>query len=208
MANINDLYAPACEAACSDNTLLSVSDVCFSNAVIEESEIIGIYLSEPAALNPLEPKNKITGWVATGLPANPAVNKTAITTWIGTVNNSSAGGLRFLEGIGDKPEPTTTEVTGARGITARIGKKHVLNFDSLTIDNLNYEFFRKLDKCGGRVFLWYATKNYLYGGINGIEAVVTKAPHILARGTGSIAVNTLEFVWKADTDIVRDENPL
>lgn len=206
MSNVNDLYAPACQAACADITLLNVSGACFSPSTLEESEIIGVYMSEPATASPKTPKNPITNWTNTGLAADADTNKTAVLAWIATVNNTSAGGLRYIEGIGDKPEPSTSEVTGPSGQIARISKTHILNFDILTVDNLNYEFLRKLDGCGGRVFIWYVTKQYIYGGMNGIEVNVTKAPHLLSRGAGSVGLNTIEFSWTATTDPARDFN--
>ncbi len=205
--DLNDLYAPACEANCEETELLAVSEVCFDANSIEESEIIGLYFSEPDPANPGEPINPITGWTNTGLAADATLNETAILAWIAGVDNTTASGLRFMKGIGDKPAPTSTDVTGPEGEIAKIAKKHTINFDNLNIDNLNYAFFQKLDACGGKVHVWFKTKQYLYGGLNGIKMRITGAPHVLARGVGSIAINTVTAEWFAKTDPPRDANP-
>jgi hypothetical protein len=207
MANLNDLYAPAIDENCEETVLLSVSEVCFDAGVIEESEIIGVYLSEPDPDNPGEPKNPITGWVNTGLAANAEVNEAAILTWIGTVANTTAESLRFIKCIGDKPAPAGTDVTGPEGVVVVVNKKHSANIDVMTIDNLNYAFLQKMDANNVTVHLWYVTKSYIYGGINGVKAKVKSAPHVLARGQGSIAVTPMVIEWFAKTDPPRDANP-
>jgi len=205
--NLNDLYAPACDTDCNETTLLAVSEVCFDANTIEESEIIGLYMSEPDPANPGEPINPITSWTNTGLAADATLNETAILAWIASVDNTTAAGLRFMKGIGDKPAPSTTDVTGPEGKIVKINKKHVINFDNLNIDNLNYAFFQKLDACGGEVHIWYITKQYIYGGLNGIKVNVIGAPHVLARGVGSIAVRPVTAEWYAKTEAPRDANP-
>lgn len=207
MNNLNDLYAPACDTDCEETTLLAVSTVCFDANSIEESEIIGLYMSEPDPANPGEPLNPITGWTDSGLAADATINEAAILSWIATMDNAATGGLRFMKGIGDKPAPTTTDVTGPEGKIVKIGKKHTLNFDNLNIDNLNYAFFQKVDACGGNVHIWYITKQYIYGGLNGVKMNITGAPHVLARGAGSIAINPVTAEWYAKTDPPRDANP-
>jgi len=207
MANLNDLYTPTCETDCDDNTFLSVSEVCFGPATIEVSEIIAIWFSEADTANPGEPLNPITGWTNVGLAADPTLNDAAIIAWKATKDNTSANGLRYMKVIGDKPAPTSTSIVGPEGETAQINKKHTATFDIMTIDNLNYAFCQKIDGCGGKGHIWYETKDYLYGGINGVKMTLLGAPHILARGVGSIAINPLTTEWYAMTDPPRDANP-
>ena len=68
-------------------------------------------------------------------------------------------------------------------------------------------FFQKVDACGGNVHIWYITKQYIYGGLNGVKMNITGAPHVLARGAGSIAINPVTAEWYAKTDPPRDANP-
>ena len=207
MANLNDLYAPVIDENCEETTLLSISSVCFNANVVEESEIIGVYISEPDPANPGEPKNPITGWVNTGLAADATVNETAILTWIGSVANTTAEGLRFIKCIGDKPAPAGTDVTGPEGVVVPINKKHSVNIDLMTIDNLNYAFCQKVDANNATLHLWYITKQFIYGGLNGVKGQVKSAPHVLGRGQGSVAINPMIVEWFAKTDPPRDANP-
>ena len=122
-------------------------------------------------------------------------------------DQDGTGTLKSIKVIGDKPAPTTTDALGPEGETARIGKTHQILADVLTVDNVNYAALQALDACGGKVHIWYRTKSYLYGGLNGIKAQVLGAPHILDRGVGSIGRNELTVQWKAETDPPRDAYP-
>ena len=208
MNNLNDLFAPAIDENCEETELLAVSEVCFDANSIEESEIIGVYISEPDPANAGEPKNPITDWVNTGLAEDATLNETALLTWIGTLDNATAAGLRYIKCIGDKPAPAGTDVTGPEGVVVPINKKHTVNIDVMTIDNLNYAFLQKLDANNGTIHIWYVTKQFIYGGLNGVKGVVKSAPHVLGRGQGSIAVTPMVFEWFAKTDPPRDANPV
>jgi hypothetical protein len=205
MSQLNNEFCPSCPTDCGEFTLPSFSDACFSQASIEESEIVEIFLSEPSNTLGI-PKNPITGHTVTGLPADATINEAAILSWIDTKNNSTAGALRSIKGIGDKPAATGTDVTGPEGVIIQIDKTHPINFDILTMDNLNYEAVRWL-QCNPTLHLWFRTKKYLYGGENGMIATVRNADHILARGQGSIGVSTLVFEFKSTCAPIRDAFP-
>lgn len=207
MANLNNEFLPECPTDCSTATLPSFSDACFSEATIEESEIQEIFFSEPHATSFGEPKNPITGWTITGLAADATTNEAAVLSWVAGKDNDGSGTLRSVKGIGNKPAPTTTDVTGPEGAIIRVGKKHPLAFDVLTLDNENYAALQSLDACGGEVHVWYRTNKYLYGGLNGVKARILGAPHILDRGVGSIARNELAIEFVAKTDPPRDNWP-
>lgn len=203
MADLNNEFLPECPD-CGDATLPIFSDNCFSESTIEESEIQEIFFSEPHATNFGEPKNPITGHTTTGLAANAAVNEAAILAWIAGKDNDGSGTLRSIKGIGDKPATTSTEALGPEGKSVKTAKTHPLNFDVVTLDNLNYAALQKIDACGGEVHLWYRTNKYLYGGLNGVKVNVKGADLVLARGIGSIAAGLIQVDWKAKTGPTRD----
>ena len=204
MAINNNEFGPSCAAECADNTLETFAFICASPGNIELSEIQEIYIDELDSNG--DAKNPISGWTNTGLAANAAINEAVILAWLSAAD--PATGVRIIEVIGDKPETTSQEVTLPKGKILEIDNRHSVNFDVLVMNNQLYYALRKLQGCKGNYAFWYRTSRYLYGGGNGIGAVIRAANFILDRGPGAVSRFQFTIEWPADAEPPRDLYPL
>ena len=119
------------------------------------------------------------------------------TEWAARLSNTltTAGKIRRLTVIADKPAPTaaTRDISGGRTITSN--KTHVVNFTIDETNSINHDWLRQLE-CGGQFKIWYETiGGLLFGGNSGIIATVT-ADMVVARGTEEILVYNGTATWK------------
>ena len=197
----NDLYAPSCGTTCAATLLAAVGNTdCASESTVELAEINELYLDEPSGTTANVPKNPITGWTL----ADAEKNATELTTWKGTHHLSTASKVRPFYGIGEKPEPTETEVPLHKGKKVSIGTRHSLNFTINVIDDTTYLALRTLQGCKGTYHAWFATDIYLYGGLNGIVCDIEKVVFVKSGGRADIAKAVITLGWNALTDPVRD----
>lgn len=195
----NDQYTPSCATNCSDNLLAAVGNTdCANEFNIEIAEINELYLDEKSTTFGV-PKNPITGWV------QDTDNATVLTTWRAAVSNTVASKVRFLFGIGSKPEPAETQITLHKGKLVSLGTKNSLLYTINIIDDATYNFLRKLQACKGTYHGWYATDTYFYGGLNGIILDVEKVVFVKDGGRGSNSTCVITFGWSAKADPVRDK---
>lgn len=200
----NGYYVPTCEADCDNIVLPDFSNPCASEDTIELGELEDLFLSEKSTTAGV-PKNPITGWVSAGLAADPTINEAAINTWYGTVDNGAVDSLRHLEGIGEKPEPTSVTVDLAKGKKIDVSTTQTTTFVFNVMDNARYEAFRKIQKCKGEYHAWYTTNSALYGGINGIIINIEKAYFTYSGKTPKTF--TIVFTWVDASDPPRDAKP-
>jgi len=197
---LNDLYVPSCGATCAATLLASVGDTdCANENNLEIAEISELYIDEPSATAGV-PKNPITGWTL----GDVDLNSSEITTWKGLHSQSTASKVRTYYGLGDKPEPTETEIPLHKGKTVSVGTRHILNFTVNLIDSTTYLALRTLQACKGTYHIWYATDNFLYGGLNGIIADVQKVVFVSSGGRGDNFKAVITLGWLAKSDPVRD----
>lgn len=199
MAVGNDLYTPSCAASCSSQTLDAVGDTdCANEENVELSEVNEIFLDEKST-TAFEPKNPVGTYTA------GADNSASLTTWVGAVDNSTSAKVRRIYGVGEKPEPASTQLTFHRGKLYNIGTRHQLVFTVNIIDQDTYDFGRKLQACGGQYHLWYSTDSYFYGGDNGIIADIEKVVFPKTGGRGENAKLIITLGWNAKADPIRDK---
>jgi hypothetical protein len=197
----NDEYSPTCADSCSAQVLAALGDTnCANSTNIELSEINELYLDEKSATfgTPTNP-------VATYTPGSD--NATGLNTWYAAKSNTTASKVRFLYGIGEKPEPNETTITLHKGKTQSIGTRHTLVFTINVIDDATYDFLRKLQACKGNYHLWFATDTYFYGGDNGIMVDIEKVTLPKTGGRGENAKGIITVSWNAVADPIRDLKP-
>lgn len=194
-------FKPSCAADCTTDTLPVFGDVCAGAATVEMGEITDIILDDIDSGS--TPANPITGWVSTGLAANDAVNSSAITSWFASIDNTTAGGLKWFEGTGDKSEPAGTTIDLPKNKTIEINPKQVIKFATPVMNNQRYEAFRKL-QCKGEKILWFATDSHLYGGINGMKINILKA-YFTFPGKNTAKQFNIEFEFVDAIDPPRDK---
>lgn len=183
---------PTCPENCASTDLPAVAfNDCVDSMVIEESEIEEIYCTVPEDGAPLA---KPTDW-------------TTKAAWDAVVADTGTGKIRRLTVIADKPESESTVRVVSKGRKQQGPRTHTINFDIDDATQANYEFIRRL-QCGSSLVIWYATKDFLYGGPDGFEVNVTKAGQILARGADSIALLAGQLQWTRKWDPPRIPNPM
>lgn len=197
-------YKPTCAADCSTNTLPVFGSVCIGEAAVEMGEIQDLFLDDESATAGI-PKNPITGWVSTNLATDDTDNETVILTWKAAVSNTTSAKVRHLEGTGDKPEPTGTDIELPKNKIITINKKQVINISTNVMNAARYEAFRAL-QCGGEKYIWYATDKGFYGGLNGIKANIDKAYFVLG-GKGQPKTFNMVLSWTESIDPPRDAKP-
>ncbi len=94
---------------------------------------------------------------------------------------TTAGKIRRLSVIGDKPAPNTVKKTVSKQRELVTKRTHTINFDVDETNDDNYDAMRQV-QCGGLYLIWYKTRGgYLYGGDSGI-LMSLDAFDLLARG--------------------------
>lgn len=76
-----------------------------------------------------------------------------------------ASKMVLLHGRGDLPAGAGEPNRFSSKYTITAQKDRTLNFTIVDNTEANYEFVRRVDKCGGRFLIWYITADgYMYGG--------------------------------------------
>jgi hypothetical protein len=191
-------YIPTCATNCGDEVLKAVGATdCANLANVEVAEISELYLSNTSATVG-EAVNRLATYTAFG------DNAAALTTWKAAQNNATAGALRYVEGIGEKPEPEETTITLAKGKQINIGTKHRMTYRIDVVDKTTHEFLLHLQGCKGTYHAWFATDTYIYGGQDGMLINIEKVTSNYSGGRGSNAFWTITFSWSNPVDPLRD----
>lgn len=196
-------YIPSCATDCGDETLNAVGDTgCPNLSNVELAEINELYLSQKS--NTL------------GVPENPyggtytefGDNEAAILAWkAGEVNNTTAGKVRYLEGVGTIAEPTETAVTLGKGKIVNIGTKWMLEYTVSVINAATEQFFRKLMTCKGEYHFWFATDTRIYGGQNPPIGNIEKVSMDMSAGRGGPKTWKLTIGVNSPVTPVSDPKP-
>jgi hypothetical protein len=191
-------YIPTCATNCGSETLQAVGSTdCANLQNVEVAEINELYLSNTSATFG-QAQNRIATYT------NFADNAAAITTWRTAQNNTTAGTLRYIEGIGEKPEPEETTINLAKGKQLNIGTKHRMTYRIDIIDSTTRQFLLHLQGCKGTYHAWFATDTFLYGGQDGVLINIEKVAFNYSGGRGSNAYCMITFSWSAPVDPLRD----
>jgi len=130
------------------------------------------------------------------------------TEWLIRIDNaaSTADVIRALTVIGTKPQPeyTDLEISDDRRV---IGEKtHKIDFKIDEVTDENYDFLRAME-CGVQVKAWYATKDFLYGGNDGINCSI-KLDEVIPEGSKELTILQGTITWTSKHSPPRTPNPL
>jgi len=186
MAGQLGLYT--CETCPTDCSVQQAPDFSINNCVdaieLFLSEISSIYFTGVDEEDCTEPIAKPTDW-------------TSASDWTDVLDNEADDKIRFINVIGDMPEPEQQE-TILSGGRKKIGNKtYTINGDLDEFNATNYTAMRKL-QCGFTGFFWFQTRGgKLFGGPKGFKAIVTKAfsPH--ERGENVYQKISIQIQWES-----------
>lgn len=120
---------------------------------------------------------------------------------------TTAGAIRELIVIGDKPAAAgvSKDISGNRKFI--IGKDHSVNFSVDDVSDENYEFMRSTE-CGGIYKMWYETKGgFMFGGNEGIRVSISM-DSVLNRGADEIEMLTGVATWRSKFSPERVVSPI
>jgi len=114
--------------------------------------------------------------------------------------------IRTLIVSGDQPaaESTEHEISNCRIYYGE--KKFIINFDIDETNITNHDFMRQIE-CGGLFTIWYATKNFMYGGTDGVEVSIS-LNQVIPRGCRELNLLTGSVSWNAKHHPEKIVNPL
>lgn len=186
MEDLTSTYeCPACPDECGDFVMPAiVSEDCPDSIESELSEIKQLFI---ASVDPADKTKALGG----------PTDWTSKTAWETAIDNTLAGKVRSIYGIGDVGEPEKTTRTFHDNKTKVTGRKYTLTFDILDMKQVNYDAMRKL-QCGGSLRIWFMTRgNGMYGGQNGIPVNINDADSTFDRGADAYKKIVLSLQWNA-----------
>lgn len=164
---------------------------CAEEVVQNKSEIAGVLISMPSSADPT-------------VPDYVPVDVSDLAAWEAAI---TAGTVSHEYVIGNKDAPETNPRDISRGRQKRGNKLHAVVLDVDENTDENYEAMRSREDAP-IVFFWYYTLgNKIYGGTTGIQAKITEANQILARGTDSYENIQYTLSWEAKTHPPRNDSP-
>lgn len=197
MAGQLGLYTcETCPADCSvqQAPVFSINN-CVDSIALYESEISVIYFVGVDDDDCTEPAAKPADWESAS-------------NWASVLSNTDNDKIRFLNVIGDMPEPEQ-QITTMSGGREKVGAKTFLvNYDIDEFNDDNYTAHRQLE-CGFTGFFWYGTKGgLLFGGPKGVKATVVKSfsPH--ERGENIYQKIVGQIKWKSNCSPAMIVNPI
>lgn len=134
---------------------------------------------------------------------------TQASEWTSKISSTSttAGSLRAMTVIGDKPAASsvTKDISGGRKLT--IGKDFTVNLTIDDVSEANYNFWRQME-CGNKLLFWYETSGgKMFGDNEGIEVNVD-SNSVLNRGREEIETIELVVSWRAKFSPARIDSPI
>lgn len=133
---------------------------------------------------------------------------TSDTEWLTrlSLDAVTADKIRPLTVIGTKPVPEATELDISDERKAIAEKTHKVDFKIDEVTDENYEFLRAME-CGVQMKAWYATKDYLYGGNDGI-VVSIKIDEVIPENNKELSYFQGTITWISKFHPERCSNPL
>lgn len=112
-----------------------------------------------------------------GNQGNPFTDWTQLAEWTTRIDNDDAAtvtAIKELHVIGDKPATEKNKVDFSQNRSVYTSPKHTLNIRIDETGDENYALLQWLETNAGQtVSLWYQAGKYLYGGNDGIPAILT-----------------------------------
>jgi len=105
------------------------------------------------------------------------------------------GAIRQLNVVADLPAATADELIISLGRKIYSPATHVINVDIDDLSDDNYEFARTTS-CNLQFRVWFMTPSYMYGGNDGILAMVNLRP-VIERGVKSLNKLSGTVTWEA-----------
>lgn len=180
------LQFPACVAGCNAQALPAVL---FSDCPeINASEIEDIFYAQPGS----------APFTDVSLPGEWATRLSQ--------SGSTAGAIRRLSVIGDKPAASEVRKTISKQRDVFTDATHTLNAEIDETNDTNYEAMR-LMQCQQRWLIWYKTRGgKLYGGNEGIPVNIS-IRDVLGRGDEHEKF-VLTATWRSKFDPARVVSPI
>ena len=149
---------PDCPTGCNSILPQASSDLC--NPTIVFGEIEKIYIAA-GDVDPFTDWTDVTEWEAR----------------LSDIDVVDQNKIRTLVVIGDHAAAQSDEITISLGRKVHTPATYTINFDIDDISDLNYEFSRTTS-CNTQYRIWFANKQRMFGGNDGILASVSIRPVI------------------------------
>lgn len=181
-----NLPCPTCADNCEDNIAIPPvqSNRCIQAWDIRKSEGRTIYIAPIPADGKTEAP--LTHAEMQTMADNPDV-------LLGKIDNEGEGGLRCLCGVWDlgEPEEETFEFKGQTIVTDRTW---TLNFDTIDVNDTNYDFARQISSCPITACIAFDNDG---GSFFGWAVATISATYDMQRGSESLETIKLKATWKA-----------
>lgn len=103
-----------------------------------------------------------------------------------------------VHGYGDKPASSSTPTRLSSKYSFTSPQEHAVNFTIVDNNDTNYEFVRRVNKCGGKFLMYYQSGGYLYGGENFLSGneVDTTASEVIPQSFSELSTLPLTASWQ------------
>lgn len=176
---------PICPTGCSSTIPAVDFDVC--NPAIFYGEIEHIYIAA-GDTPPFQDFEDLGEWMSRVSP-----------------DTLDADAIRDFHVVADLPAASADEVVISLGRKVYTPATHTINVDIDEVSDLNYEFARTTS-CNTQFRVWFATESHIYGGNDGILAMVNLRP-VIERGQKSVNKLVGTITWDAQFSPERGDNP-
>lgn len=175
---------PTCPANCGSTLPDTLFNVC--NPSVGFGEIQSIFIGVATA-DPFSDWTDLTQW------------ETALALAVSETN-----AIRELVVSADLPAAAADEIVISKGRKIYSPATHTINFDIDDISGENYDFAR-MTSCNLQFRVWFMTASYMYGGNDGILAMINIRP-VIERGIKSLNKLTGTVTWEAQFSPERAES--
>jgi len=145
-------------------------------------------------------------YIASG-DAEPLTDVEDLAAWTARLSDDGTDPdvIRDFHVAADLPASTAEEIVISLGRKVYSPASHVINVDIDDISDATYEFGRTTS-CNTSYRVWFATPSHIYGGTDGILALVNLRP-VIERGIKSLNKLTGTITWEAQFSPERHDNP-
>lgn len=132
---------------------------------------------------------------------------TDLAEWTARLSDDSvdADAIRTLHVIADLPAASAEEIVISLGRKVYSPADHVINVEIDDVSDSTYEFARATS-CNTGYKVWFATPEYIFGGTEGIDAMLNLRPQI-ERGIKSVNKLVGTVTWSAKFSPERHVSP-
>lgn len=139
--------------------------------------------------------------------AAPFTDVESLQEWTARVSDNSvdANAIRDLAVVADLPAASAEEIVISLNRKIFSPAEHVINVEIDDVSPETYEFARSTS-CNTGYRMWFSTPEHIYGGTDGILAMVNLRPQI-ERGAQSVNKLVGTITWSAKFSAERNINP-